>query len=424
MREKKRDLKIDLIKYSLFFFAFVVLYNFVVVNKCTLWTVDRITYTYHLPDYSFGFTTKLLPGAIYHLFFKEVYTKQLNIYLTCLMLVFFAFLAFCLAKLVTSRKTVQSKNTLFVLSLFFLTGPCSFAVFTAELGMLDVYWLFFSALFLGFVSNKYLKFAIPVLFVLSILVHFSCVLNCLILYCLIMFYRILKCTDNKERKAFVLILFSCIGLTAFLFIYFVMNEKNNLVYSMAGFNRELQNRHRYSKDIYDVYYDYSLYKYYEQGTDSFSRARSHPVIHADGFFANLINSVAAQFLLNFYMLSSKPTLLVQLGFMILLLLPLFFIVFNFWKTKLRKCSLKAQKLFCICAIVQPFFTLLGGMSSSVDGSRWLSHAFLICFTLFFYVIYSEEKEFSIEFETNQYTRIVMITVYFVIYALTYVNPYQ
>ena len=56
-------------KIALSFFAFIVIYNFVFVDKpFEFSSLCDVTYAYHLVDFSVGFCTKLLPGAIYNFF--------------------------------------------------------------------------------------------------------------------------------------------------------------------------------------------------------------------------------------------------------------------------------------------------------------------------------------------------------------------
>ncbi|MBR2590434.1 MAG: hypothetical protein IKE65_05875 [Clostridia bacterium] len=413
---------IDLLKYTACFFAFVVLYNFLIINKCHLWSVDMITYTFHLVDFSFGFASKLLPGAIYHLFFKEVYSEQLNIYLTALMLVLFAFVAFCLAKLILSRKSAQSRKTLCVLSLFFLSGPCTFAVFTDELGMLDTYWLFFSALFLILVANKYLKFALPLIFVLSLLVHFSFIFCYFIFFSLILLYRIVCEKDKKERISLIIVFALGILAVAALGLFLLLKEQDNLVYTMQAFNKELDARNRFTNNTYYVYYDYAFYKHYEIGSASFAGIMKQPLIQGDSLIASLINPIYFQLRMMYASYLEEPKRFAQLAGLVLLLCPLCVISFRYWIKKM-KTARKAQKAVYWLMLLQFPITLVFCLCFSPDVSRWLSHAFLIQFALFFYVIYHQKEELEIKIEKNRVLKGILIGVYFVVYAFTYINPF-
>lgn len=423
MQKLKQKQNIDFIKYTLFFFCFVVLYNFLIVNKCHLWSVDNITYTYYLVDYSFGFTTKMLPGAIYHLFFKEVYTKQLNICLTILMLLFFAFVAFSLAKIMVSRREAASRNTLFVLALFFLAGPCTFAVFIDKLGMLDAYWLLFSALFLICVSNRYLKYAIPLVFVLTILVHFSSVLCYIVFYSILLLYRLVHIEQKKEKVGIGIVFAVSIVLVLALGAYFIVEEKNNLVYNLQDFNKQLDARYHYDNHPYYLYYDYSLYKHYDLENASYAQILKTPLIQSTNLFARVINTVYHQLKIVYAMYENCPRVLAQLAFMLLLISPIYCIITAYWIRKIKSTQKYKKWIFILCILQFPF-TAGVGLCFSPDVSRWLSHAFLIQFTLFLYVIYDQKDELTVQLTATSFVQKVMIVLYYAMYAMTYVNPYQ
>ena len=420
---KPGKLNTDLLKYTAFFFAFVSLYNFLIVCRCSLWQVDTITYTYHLPDFSFGFVTKVLPGAIYHLFFKEVEPLQLNIYLNCLMLVFFAFVAFALAKLVTSRSSKGSRRTLTVLSIFYLSGPCTFAIFTRELGMLDFYWLLFSVIFLLLVSNKYLKFAVPLIFVLSLLVHFSFVFCYFIFYILILLYRITKAEKKAERISLTVVMVLGIAAVIALALYLIAGEHNNLVYSIDEFHKALDARNKFTKDTYYIYYDYAFYKQYEIPTGSFAEVMKQPLVGGDSFFASLINPIYYQLKIIYLSYLYLPERLLNLIGLLALLAPVCFILFRFWAQKIKVSDNRFQKALYVLMILQFPFTACFGLLFSPDVSRLLTHAFLIQFTLFLYHLYGEDADFAITLQKHRVPKLIALAVYYAVYALTYINPY-
>ena len=413
----------DLIKYTLIFFAFISLYNFAVVGKCKPWGVDAVTYTYHLPDYSFGFVTKLLPGAIYHLFFKEVYPEQLNIYLTVLMLLLFAFVSFSLAKLITSRKSSQSRKTLFALSLFFLSGPCTFSIYTMGFGMMDFYWLIFSALFLIFVSNKYLKFLIPGIFFLSLLVHISAVFCFIPFFALALLYRVYTSESKNEKRAHLLVFGISIALSVAGVVYFALSEKQNLAYSMSEFHRQIAMRNHLGESAYYVYYDYSFFRHYETYYVSLSELRQNTLIDSGGALAEIINSLYSQLQLIFIIHRHSPYYLYQLLYLLLLISPIYVLMSVFWIKKFKQAD-KTGKLLFLLIILQFPFTLLSGLCFSHDISRWVSHAFLVEFLLFLFAIYYQKEDFFIEIKAKKLPFWILSGIYYLIYFFTLVKPYQ
>lgn len=340
------------------------------------------------------------------------------------MLVFFAFVAFAIAKLVTSRSSEGSRRTLTVLSVFYLSGPCTFAIFTRELGMLDFYWLLFSVIFLLLVSNKYLKFAVPLIFVLSLLVHFSFVFCYFIFYILVLFYRIVNVEQKKERVSLIVILALSVAGVIALALYLIANEHNNLVYSIDEFHKQLDARNKFTKDTYYIYYDYAFYKKLEIGEYSFAEIVKHPLIEGDSRLAVLINQVYFQLemIRDSYLYVGNR--LKQLICLLALIAPLYGVCIKYWVGKMKTNTQKSKKFLFLLMILQFPLTAGFGLCFSPDVSRWLTHALLIQLTLLFYVIYHECDAFAIEIKKHKVIKLIVLAAYFIVYALTFINPYH
>ena len=413
--------------YFVFFYAFIFFYHTLVAGGAVRdWTVDSATYTHHLVDYSFGFCTKFLPGAIYHIFFKEVYSAQLNVYLRILVLIFFAALAFFMAKALTLQKSRKEKKTVLILSMFYLTGPCTFAIFTQQLGMLDLYWMLFGALFFFAVRNKFLKYLVPVMFVLTLLVHFSSLVSYLFLFVLILLYESLSDRDTKTKTGYGLILVVSVFIVAALFMYFLLYENANLKYDMASFNNEITARNK-EGNYYYVYFEYALYKFFDNGTgtnlyvpQSIEHFLPHfgpklPVPLAAAIAAALSQ---AAFNLTLYATTQYVIIAAEL----ITLLPLLILFAAFW-LHMMKTSKGVKKLLYLIALAQFYITFAAGILSSVDVGRWCCHAFIVQFTFALYVAVKEKgaREWF-EKQLSKF-RIWQIMLYMTVYALIQVPAY-
>ena len=410
------------LRYGAFFFAFAVLYNFIVINHFKLWQADNVTYTYHLVDYSFGFATKFLPGALYHLFFKVVLVGQLNVYLTVLTLLLFAFAAFMLAKLVCAQTDAAGRKVLLVLSLFFLSGPCTFSVFTYELGMLDEYWLFFSALFLVCLARKYIRFFIPFLFVASLLVHFSSVLSYIAFFAILLLYHIASAAKKSERVGLWIIFALSLAVTAVLGIYLITKEQSALKYSLEEFNQQLDARNRSFDETYYVYFDYSVYKHYEQGALSYAKVMSEPLLTQGGFFAQMVNTVYWQLKTISQFYAQIPGVRLQLLLLVLLCVPLYALFVKYWVKKIKVGTALQKFTYFLCIAQFPFTALIGTLFSP-DVPRWMTHAFLIQFTLFLYIVYREKDGDKIGALLPSFVGSREVLLYYLIYAITFFDPY-
>ena len=54
-------------RFFLCFFLYLVLYHVTVVNRFSLWSLNDVTWSLYCVDFSYGFASKLLPGAVYNL---------------------------------------------------------------------------------------------------------------------------------------------------------------------------------------------------------------------------------------------------------------------------------------------------------------------------------------------------------------------
>ncbi len=414
--------------YALFFFIFVILYNSWFVEPMAEWRVDPATYTQHLVDYSFGFCTKFLPGAIYHLFFKEVYENQLNVYLTVLILVFFAVLSVFLARAITMLKTPKEKLILFILIIFYLSGPSTFAIYTEEFGMLDFYWILFALLFFAFIRNDYLKFLIPIVFALTLLVHFSSVATYVLLFALILLFEACKSEKKKNRTGYgVLFVFSVI-LTAVMFVYFLTTENSNLVYDMNTFNKQLALRDN-SHYNFTVYFNYAFYNDYTNSevNNPYIWVNPEELIPAiEGKLSPkvslLFGRVITQFIFNLKLFGIFPELIMKLFIAVCTCAPLYVMFVMYWWHKFREDK-GLVRLVYFLAPFQVFVTVLAGVLCSADMGRWAGHAFLVQFTLVLYVVLREHDLMWFKDRFRNFTY-GFLMIYYAIYVLVYIPAYS
>ncbi len=414
--------------YALFFFAYVILYNNWFIDPINKWVVDPATYTQHLVDYSFGFCTKFLPGAIYHLFFKEVYEDQLNVYFMILIIVFFAALSLFLARAVTLQKSPKEKMILFAFIIFYLSGPSTFAIYLEEFGMMDTYWIFFAIIFLALVRNEYLKFLTPALVALTLLVHFSSVATYVILFALILLYESCKSEKKKTRAAYGIIFGFTFVMTAVMFIYFLTTESSNLTYDMNGFNEELLRRDKAGYN-FTVYFNYAFYNDYTNSNvnNPYVWVNPEELIPAiEGKLSPrvsfLFGRVITQFIFNLKLFGIFPELIMKLVIAVGTCAPLTVLFFLYWRHKFKEDK-GLVRLVYFLAPVQTFVTILAGVLCSADMGRWAGHAFLVQFTLTLYIVLREHDLLWFKEKLKKF-RYWHILIYFGIYTLVYIPAYS
>ncbi len=405
-------------RFAAFFFLYTVLYNFLIVNRMKFWQVTNITYAYHLVDYrTLGFRSNILPGAIYNAIFGSHFSRTTaTIYETVLLLLFFLGVAVFLERFLGGVEQ-QHKRSAFFLILFYLSGSFTFSAFADELGMLDVYWLFFSLIFFFLLEKRGLRFLIPVLFVLSLLVHFSAVLNDLILFSVLLLYRVSMEAEKKNRRAFLLIFTLSVTATAGLFVFFLFNHAKDLPISMEEFNRMLQDK----GSDYTLYYDYSFYNTYG-GEDVVPSA----VFSVESPVWRVLQVIFYKCLFNLKIYVAHPLdTAVRLGYVVFLLGPLLVLFYRHLHLLFRNSKDNRLKRFSVFLMMVQFpFTGVVGCLFSPDIVRWFTHAFLILFTTVLYVVSREEDvRLRIFDEIDRLKRASWTWVYFLAYSLAHSWPY-
>ena len=394
----------------MFFFSFVVLYNFLITNGGHFWSGDLSTHTFHLVDFSVGFCTKLLPGAIYQGLFGK-YTSQTatTIYETVLLLVFFGALAFVL-EYILKREEGRDKEVAFFVMLLFLSGPCTFSIFTDELGMLDVYWVFFSLLFFVCLKSKWARWLIPAICFSVLLVNLSGMIAYIIMFFIIMLYKIL----TEDKKTAWIILFSVsLVVTVGTFVYFLFFERSNLLLSMEEFNDLIESR----GGGYYVYYDYSLYGYtFELDVKT--------ITASDSVFGNIFASIVNPIIVNFFIIKDfKFDYFAGAFYCIAVILPVIICIYKKIIYIIKNDGNKRQKnIALILMLIQfPFTILLGGLFS-VDLTRWIAHSFIILFATSLFLVQDKNMESLLNFKIHFKNPLFYIWVF--LYIFTWTSAYS
>ena len=349
-------------KVFLFCFCFLFIYEYLIVNKGQPLYADDLCYPFLAVDYSMGFCTQFLPGAIYH-FLVGIYTPfAARIYINILYIVFFIVIAFVL-EFVYSKAVTANKKDIGILLLLCIVGGFSISTFVMQPGMLDFYWLFFFCLAVLSLKNRYTKFLIPVFSVLMVLVHIAASITYVFLLLVILGFLWFYTSERKAKKEYAIVFCLTLFLTVATVLYFIIFEKNNLVYSFNDFQKILESR----GVNYITYYQVTLY-----GQN----------LHAEGLileypaFFNALPPVIGKLLqqlwmtMAFYEWKSEFTFLLPLAVIFLVLFAV--MMRNYFKTLQKKLS----KLLIVATALWAIPIMLCGVLFSTDMARWMSHAVL------------------------------------------------
>lgn len=405
-------------KYSIFIFLFIFVYNFVVVEDFSFPAIDQITYTYHIVDYSVGFCTKLLPGAIYNTIFTTTDAEAVNLYFIVLYHIFLVIVSLMLEKFLY-RIDLKSRSIAFVIVLFFVTGPATFSIHTFRLGMLDTYWLFFSVAFLFMIQNRYLKWFVPIVFILSVFVHVSAMVSFIPFFALIILLEVLQ--NEKERNSYVAIFTVSVVLSVITFLYFVAFEENNLLIDVDSFKNFINERNISEWEDYTIYYDYSLYrKSYVDGTSLMGVTSDDSV-----FVVRVLEAFWFQIKETFRASSNNGKYITGTFIAIFFSMPIIVFLYKYIFSVLKKEQSNKLKLFVwVCTLCLFPLTFITGSLCSPDIVRWFGHGVMVLFTLILYQIYRYDKEYmdALSANINNHTMLPVI-IYFLFYMSYTIDPY-
>lgn len=405
-------------KCAVFIFVFMVVYNFFIVNNFGFCKIDDITYAYHLVDYTLGFCTKLLPGAIYNAIFPTTNPDVVNIYFNILYHIFLVGVSFVLEKFINTFEN-EKKVSAFIVTMFFITGPATFAIHAKEFGMLDTYWLFFFLLFILFLRNKYLKWLIPAIFVLSILIHISSLMSFIPFFLLFIFYE--ASTNKNSSKSYYAILVISAIVTIVTFLYFLLFEEKNLALSLDEYYAFMDKRNTSDSEVFNTYYEYALYKVdFTQETGTFFSDKI--LINGSGPIVNLINSVWSQIQITLYTYTGVIEYILVTVQEIILLIPLLRHIYKYISKKAKDAkSDKPQYLALKFSLIGFPLLFIASALFSPDLTRWFGNTFICLAAFGIYVIY-KTKDTELFSNPDKYTNLRII-IYFMFYSLNIVNPY-
>lgn len=415
-KRRKPDKTINAIgkhKIAFCFFAFIVIYNFIVINSFAPSQVNIATYTFYLVDYSLGFCTKLLPGAIYNALFSTTDPESMNIYLNCLYHGFLLALSFVLERFVKAFDTKDIKIAV-IIALLFLTGPSTLAFHTRYLGMFDTYWLFFSLGFILFVQNKKLKWVTPVFFALSLLIHLASIVIFIPFFVFILLFEASRHTENK--KEYYIILAVSLSVTVFGAGYFVLFEESNLTLTLEQFHEFMNSRNLSEWEDPSFYFDYSLYKVSHIDDGLFSEKI---LLEGEGPFVRIINVVWSQIYITYRSYVDAPFSLKFFWVSFASSLPILICNYRYIVYYLKKHKEdKIKKFISICLMVFVPASFLCLSLFSPDAERWFGLTFTVFFIAVMYIMYKSEENPAEYFERLKIKGTPFILAcYFVVYGI-------
>lgn len=367
--------------YLPFYFLGFIAYNFFVTASMNPMGLSDVCYPYFLVDFSMGFCSKLLPGAIYNFFFENTSKEAVFAFNTIVFLAFVFVILVLLKKLLLLHEG-KNRTNIILLTVFFLTGISTFPMYVYKMGSLDSFWMYFTVLSVLFLSHKRLYLLIIPSSLMVIMVNYGSLFVYIPFIILLMIYKTTVIQDKKEKALLWFVAFVSLVSTVLLSGYFVLYEQSNLVYTFEEFSKILSSR---GYEGVSKYYATGLYSepYYE-------------TIDYEGI--NSIESPLFRALFFAYqrLLFTLETISFENGIAPMLLCsPVVAVVFLCFKAFLReKNDNKLKKTVIICVSLMFFLSIGVCIVFSADVVRFIGHAYTLLLASFFYFLYYEREKIA------------------------------
>ena len=408
-----------------FFFLFLagsVIYHFIVSTWFgAKYGTDGISYTLHIINYEFGFCSKFLPGAVFSFLFPHPTATAITIYESVLLFGVISAVSAMLEKLMLLTPEKDKRNVLILIFLY-LCGTATFSMMFQELGLLDAYWIYLSVLFIPCLQSKVFRFILPVIFILAVLIHFASIVSYIPFFSLLLLYELSVTEEKKDRVVYSVIFVICILLSVSGSMYFLLRERQNLVYSdVAEFNNALKARGA----EYFIYFDYTFFDDYSFLPDSDLPSFLLSGTFLPTSFELIINKVLMQ-MYYCYLIHKDLNYIMYFVHIVLflLLLPVYISVYRILIAVRKKSADNKLKQFTLfCALFQAPLTYISGVMFSTD-PRWACHAYLTLMTFFLFILYKNRDLVlpMIAEEMQKYTPLQKM-VYLLIYGVFTFEPY-
>lgn len=376
-------------RFGLFFFVFLVGFGLFFTQGFFSELGTGKTYSIYAVDFSVGFCTRLLPGAIFNLFFDELNTQTASFFYYLTLLVCYIGIAVLGEKAI---KGFEEKDTskAFIIVVIFLSLFCVNAVKGISVELLDLHWFIAVIAFIFCLYNKGLYFFIPLTFIYAVMCHNACILCYIPMGILILIYQVIACENKKEKVYLSIILLLSFLFSVGIFIYMLMFETSNLNYTIHEFYDMLK-----SKGVEaTTYYVYPFYREVPEGAElvispeELSKIDLIEVDTAQPKLIVLLQTVLQQIQLNMIMANHKNFIAEGMVFFP----SVVFIFFMFIRRIKNNTVEKSKKLIYACSMLLFLFTQMFGFLFSTDTLRWIGHATTEIFIIFLYVAL-KEKDF-------------------------------
>lgn len=356
---------------------------------------------YYLIDYSMGKTSRLLVGSIVKLFNPDPSPTWIAGFATVVVMLTLLFSSIVIGKVIRSTED-ELKPQLLVFTAFLTTGIFTFYGFSVFLGMLDI-WMFIAALLAVLcANNKYLRWFVPVLCAVGVLVHNAFAITYFPLVALTVFY--LAVTGEKKAANSIVFVLSCLAAAALtFFVSFKGNETVTLSYEQLY--ETLRNRGGYTYDEHGI----ETVGFYLLKRPPESTGATIEMAAQVSPFA-LIKEVAKYSLQDISL--SNAIAVISFGVVVL---AAFWAI---WIKCIRNAQTKSRKFVYLCFMLS-VLVIPAGMLVAADFIRWFQGGIITQFGLVMLMFMKKDEPFekaTVQLREFFSDKKLLLAIMFIVYA--------
>lgn len=329
------------------------------VQKENIHYIDNYYYPLYVINYDCGFSSRLLIGAIYSLFFGEKLSIDALLYS---LLIIYTVVCFLFSLTVNNYLKRTNYKAIGIYALFMVASPAMLA-FLRYLGTLDLFLMFFVLGSLYFVNKKGLRWLVPVFCVVSLCLYDLFATTYLPLMAIAVFYQFVK-KPNVSNFIYIAV---CAVVVGFATVYFLILGDSTMKMTseqMVEFARE---RLEAPANNFDEYYLRSVFFWETPQVENYHGFLGYIKYNFEHYIHGDRSAVK---MLCFFIVSN-----------LLSSIPFVYLIAKAFK----KAETPLKKFIYFCSFA-PILCMLINLLLSTDPDRFSLHFLLsVIFTLLFFV---------------------------------------
>lgn len=361
----------EIIKENKIFFVTFILLNITCFSFLAqhdfFHTMDNYYYPLYVINYDCGYSSRLLVGAVFSLFFKETLNVDT---LSVALLVIYLIMCLCLSLFINNHLKKTNYEAIGIYAVFMILCP-AFISLINYFGVLDVFWIFCTIGALWAVDKKGFRWLVPAFCVVGLAVHEVFLTTYLPVIAIAVLYQ---CTKRNNASDLIFVILCAVIVGAFS-IYFMFIGDGTMKMTSDELVNFARNRLDEKGRNFDDFYLRSVLYWEVPDKESYDSIPGY-----------------LRYIFNVYIQSDMSRIRTILFFMvsnILVSLPFVYVIFNAFRKE--KNLIRRFIFFCsLMSVPLILFQLL----VSTDTERFSMHCLVVI--LFLLLFFAKEKDRSFD----------------------------